>query len=588
MVRCSSCGHLGDYYSPTCPICKKKYTVTPKELDDKLTEIDDAMAKKDYALALEGYRFLADIGHLPSMREYASILESGTLIKKDLDGAMRYFGIAAERGDAYSAYRYSRLAERTSETASVFWLTFAAVKGCLSAYPAMAELLSSRGKDSLANYYYRVSADGGHTGSIITMAERYIEGIGCEKSAEHAKWFIDKFTIPPIQALKLAYKLRSVKAVEPPEPEIKGYADLLRSLAKRAEALNYRTAAFSLTQMISDKGDYNATCRLGQMYLEGYGTRKDEKQAMDLLSLAAAHGCADAALTMGDAYVKGVDVEANAELALKYYSMVNGDGRAKAYERMGDIYLEGRLVRRDYPEALRLYTLAAESGNPEGQKKAQELKRRREEIFERGMSLRTTDKAEAFKCFAISTGMGYLPAYTALGACYLHGLGTTKDRPEAYRWFKEAADKGDTAGIYLTATCLQDGVGINRNLKLARDYLTRASALGVEEAEKRLLALLDARRKKLVKRAFSYAMENIYNKRFEAGIRALEVPVKFGLPKAIYTMGCLAEFGMGIPTDRALAYASYERAFEKGFRDPSSSYKLMILRMAKPARGTRV
>ena len=79
MVRCSSCGHVGDYYSPTCPVCKNKYTLTAKELDDKLTEIESAMTGKDYALALEGYRFLADIGHLPSVRDYAAILESGTL-----------------------------------------------------------------------------------------------------------------------------------------------------------------------------------------------------------------------------------------------------------------------------------------------------------------------------------------------------------------------------------------------------------------------------------------------------------------------------------------------------------------------------
>ena len=587
MIKCASCGYSGEYLSPECPRCKNTYTLTQDILAELTEGIDRAMTAKDYLSAVESYRFLADMGHIPAIREYGSILERGDVIKRDLDGAMRCFHRGAKMGDPLCAYRYARLAERTSEQAAMFWLTCSAIGGCMSAYPSLAEKLSERGKEGLANYFYRKLADTGHTDSMITLAQRYYTGVGCEQSAPYAKWFIDMFTVPPIHALKLAYKLRSVKAQEPPRPSIENYDGLLRALVRQAEQLSYPTAAFTLTRMLSERGDMAARCSLGLMYLEGKGTKKDVKQAIDLLTSSSAHGYAEASIALGDVYVKGVEVEANAELALKYYSLAKDSGRAGALEKMGDIYAEGKIIPRDMPKALRLYSEACEAGLSTAGEKADSIRARRENLYRRALELRSTSPEEAFRHFAISVGMGYLPAYTALAECYLEGIGTKCDRRAAFIWYKEAAELQDKEAIYRLGLCYADGIGTARNPRLARQILTRAASAGVIEAEARLRALLDGKKKKLIRRAYALACENIYNRRFDEGLNALQIPVKLGHAPAIYTQACLYEFGLGCPTDRELAYAKYEQAFSLGFRDPRAEYKLMILRLAKSARNPK-
>jgi TPR repeat protein len=61
----------------------------------------------------------------------------------------------------------------------------------------------------------------------------------------------------------------------------------------------------------------------------------------------------------------------------------------------------------------------------------------------------------------------------------------------------------------------------------------------------------------------------------------LSLAVELEYPKAIYSLGCLYEFGMGVPTDKERAYAMYERAYSLLFRDPRSKFKLSILKRAK-------
>ena len=70
-------------------------------------------------------------------------------------------------------------------------------------------------------------------------------------------------------------------------------------------------------------------------------------------------------------------------------------------------------------------------------------------------------------------------------------------------------------------------------------------------------------------------------KKFAEAERALLGCLKAEHGKGIYTLGCLNEFGLGIPTNRERAFKLYECAFDLGFRDPRAVYKLVILRMAR-------
>jgi TPR repeat protein len=54
-----------------------------------------------------------------------------------------------------------------------------------------------------------------------------------------------------------------------------------------------------------------------------------------------------------------------------------------------------------------------------------------------------------------------------------------------------------------------------------------------------------------------------------------------GNPKAIYTLGCLYEFGLGLEVNKDYAYALYEDAYRMKFRDPRAQYKLRVLKMVR-------
>jgi TPR repeat protein len=80
---------------------------------------------------------------------------------------------------------------------------------------------------------------------------------------------------------------------------------------------------------------------------------------------------------------------------------------------------------------------------------------------------------------------------------------------------------------------------------------------------------------------YSKAMTLIHKRNFQEAEEQLRICLKLGHAKGIYTLGCLNEFGLGIPTNREMAFRLYETAFELKFRDPRAVYKLRILRMVR-------
>ena len=58
----------------------------------------------------------------------------------------------------------------------------------------------------------------------------------------------------------------------------------------------------------------------------------------------------------------------------------------------------------------------------------------------------TKNKAEAFKWFKKSAEQGYATAQYNLGSCYNNGWGVVKSQAEAVKWYQKAA-RGDDAEI---------------------------------------------------------------------------------------------------------------------------------------------
>ena len=581
MIVCQSCGHRAKYSGTTCPKCNKKLVLSDEEILRRSELVKRALSDRSYERAIENYIILADFGNVEAQRELAILLENGEIINRDLDRAMKYFLLAAEKSDAISAYRYSRLISRTSSVSARFWLLFSAVLGCVEAYTVAAEQLSSEGNEAAAGYYYALAAEEGDVDAIVTLAKRYHDGIGAERSDAYARWHLDKLTLPPIHAIKLAYQLRSVEAKEPPRAELKNYSDMLRSLAADAEKYNFATAYLKIHEILAEDGDMNALAALGMLHAEGIGCEKNLVLAIEYLERSAAQGNPRAYFLLGNLFTAGKTFDADVERALSNYRIAAEKGIAEAYETMGDIFSDGRLMTRNLAHAIELYEKAAEGGLVTARKKADDMKARRETFFRVAKEAEYLDPAQCFRNCAIATAMGYPPAIRLLARLYENGKGTKMDRQRAFVWYKTAVESGDKHAAYDLGRCYAYGIGTKFNYKLAIESFRDAEAAGYTTARREIERLEANKKKRSSEKGFSKAMRLLYKRKFDAAKEHLDFCHSIGNPKAIYTLGCLYEFGMGVPVNKDYAYALYEDAYKLKFRDPRAVYKLRVLKMIR-------
>ena len=581
MIVCQSCGYTAEYSGTTCPKCHKKITLSRKEIEERTEIIKRALEERTYERAIENYIILADFGDVAAQRELGALLENGELINRDLDRAMKYFRLAAEQNDATAAYRYSRLSSRTSDVTARFWLVFSAILGCKEAYPLVAEQFSSEGNERTASYYYMLAADDGDIDATVTLARRYYDGVGCEPSEAYARWYLDKLTLPPFHAIKLAYQLRSVAAKEPPRVELEDYDGLLRSLAGDAEKYRFATAFLKLNELLAERGDTVALSVLGMLHAEGVGCEKNLVVAIEYLERAAAQGNARAYYYLGDLFTTGKSFEVDINRALANYRLAAEGGLAEAYETMGDIFSDGRLIARNLAYAVELYDKAALAGVQSAKRKSDEMKAKRETFFRYAKESEHLDPAQCFRNCAIATAMGYPPATRMLAHLYEVGRGTPRDRQRAFLWYKTALESGNKHSAYDVGRCYAYGIGTAFDYDLALKNFRAAEAAGYSTARREIERLESNRKKRISEKHFSTAMRLLYKKKFKAAKCYLDVCRSLGNPKAIYTLGCLYEFGLGLEVNKDYAYSLYEDAYRMKFRDPRAQYKLRVLKMVR-------
>ncbi len=579
-MNCYICGRRIPEEAQVCPVCKTHGGAT-EDVADRLGQAAEAMRARDFVKATSIYHKLADEGVPEGECAYGDILENGILLLKDLDLAMKYFYAAARKNSPLGAYRYGRLASRTSVRAADFWTAYSALLGCATAYRAASELYESRGDEHTAAYYCALSAEDGDPEATVDMAKMYADGVGVPKNESHAKWYMDKLGMPPIYALKLVYRLRGATAEKPATIAFVNREKILRALLTDAEKYKLPTAELGISKLLAQGGDASDMFRHAERLLRGVGLNTPEVgEALKLLAEAADAGSSAAARALGDIYMKGELAEKNTEAALDCYKKAAELGEGSSYEILGDIYSEGKLVDADYPLALEYYTEGAKEGHAACRLKAEEIITAREDYFNRAAA-NADDPTEAFRCFAVSASMGYLPAYCRLADMLERGCGIGKDRRAAFLWYEYALGEGDEEARYHLGRCYARGIGTRFDFRRAVEILSAAKRAGSEAADAELYRLYENKYKAMLRSLYSSAMRLLYQKKLDIARERLEVCREMGHPAATYTLGCICEMGLGMPTDRGRAEELYREATRLGFRDGKMNYKHRILKMGR-------
>ncbi len=563
-----------------CPRCRGKISFSDAELQELAEGYKLSSRAKEYEAAAEYARLLAEAEYGDFEREYAVMLEAGSIVPRDYDGAMKYFLRAAKKADAYSAYRYSRLVSRGNDRAGRFWLLYSAVLGTPEAYPRAAKLLAMEGNEEGANYFYALAAGHDDVDSIAELASRYFKGIGTSPSEESAKWYMEKLRFPPLYALKLAYKLRGVKSAAPQEINY-DKPNLVRLLAHEAGKCEFKEPYFTLNKMLSELGDVDATTICATLLADGVGCRKDIEEAVRMFTEAASSGSAEAYVCLAEIFSSEEYEHRSPELTERYYRAAGMLGSKEAYMKLADLFVEGSFLSKDFDKAEKCYRRAADLGAEGAEILANEICENREKIYRDAISSVKENPKRAFRAFAIAAAMGHPKAPIRLADCYLEGVGTEKDRKSAYYWYKTAAEFGDDRALCPLGLCFVEGVGVNRDFKRAKEILEKAARIGIVGAKEAYFSLMETKRKKIQASLFSKAQRLLYKKKFIEAMKMAELSCELGHAKAAYMIGCMYEFGLGLACNRARAADFYDEAYRRGFSDAGVKYKKIILKLIR-------
>lgn len=581
MIFCKNCGYEGAYISNLCPVCKQAFSLSDSEISEIKNNIEIAAKRKETETVIESYHILADCGDTEGEREWAKILEKGNGVPQDIDAAMDFYRRAAEKFDPLSAYKYADLLSRINENISRFWLEFSAFLDYPRAYFDAAKSHIKRGESEFANHYLYLAAAFDDVDAIVMLAERYYKGEGIEKSPEIAKWYMERLNFPPLYALRLSLKLRSVKAKEAPNISFKDRRYLAMNLLGKARKLGLSHPVFYLTLFLFEEGEIREGAELGEMYLTGYGTKQSSEQGIRCLSRAAASGSARAYMSLGKIYFEGQHAERSIKLSIECFEKAAALGLSDACEQLGDIYHNPEFENFSIPTALAYYRRSADMGSAGARKKADKILEVREDFYRRAIEATKTNPKESYKCRLAGAAMGHPGAKLLLAESYAHGIGTAPSRAHAFSLWKSAADDDADRAYFPLGVCYAYGFGTAFDFDKALRALSIADKRGDRRARGEVQRLLENKKRALAKKFYSTAMRLIYIGKFDKAKNYLEAATDLSSPKAIYTLGCLYEFGKGTHTDKSEAYRLYSVADKNGFSDNRSKFKLTILKMLK-------
>lgn len=197
-------------------------------------------------------------------------------------------------------------------------------------------------------------------------------------------------------------------------------------------------------------------------------------ESLRWLQKLAERGDTAAMVTMGYFYYIN---ETNADEGLKWLHKAADLGEASAWTTLAPIYESGNGdVAKDIKEAIRWYMKAATNGDVSSELHLAELYRDNEEVKNPQESfkwfLKLAQEYSTTNLDRIFTEQAMVPVAKA----YDKGLGVDQDKTEAIKWYKKAADAGETEAEWRLGVKydLGDGVAIDKQ-KALQWYLKAAN-----------------------------------------------------------------------------------------------------------------
>jgi|GEM_PF-500959 len=312
----------------------------------------------------------------------------------------------------------------------------------------LAKIYQEHGDFSNAIYWYKNSAEQGHMESQVTLGRLYIDGKSIDKNPKLAAEYLLMATRNR-QAMNKSSISNTQKTASKKIKKSKT-SDLNKGIT--AYNNNDYTSALMYWLPISYEGDSEANYRIGKMYLEQKGERKNPQKALYWFLRAAERNHLEAQTTVGSMYFDGILIEKDLQLASKWLfkSTQHEEQIAKKIKKKSNkkIKLEDSA---NYNKALLAYN-----------KKDYETALLH--LYPLGIKLHTD-------------------AQILLGDLYLHEKGIYKAPDKGLAWYKRAIDQGDNKATRRLALKYLNAQDLTKNTKKAINLLLKASRQGDPDSQ---------------------------------------------------------------------------------------------------------
>ncbi len=298
--------------------------------------------------------------------------------------------------------------------------------------------------------YYEKAAALGDADGIVKVGRAWLNGIGVLTDYQKSLHFFEKAAEQDnSEAMILAaYQYENGKGVDVSfEKSLEWLTRAECGCRRRLEGeLSEKDRKYyeSLLEDVDHKRMHCESAACAELvWREDCPAEQRQKAFSQLSELAHEKGDWCAQVNMGILYEEGTFVGQDERKALEYYLMAAENGSTGAMNNIGNFYLHGKGVAKDYDKAFAWYQKAAElSGNA------------------------------AAEC--------------SLGMCYQYGYGTKMDYEKARRFYELSAKQGLGLAYYRMGLLYEQGLGVAKDIRIAKQYFGEALHRGCREAALKL------------------------------------------------------------------------------------------------------
>ena len=187
--------------------------------------------------------------------------------------------------------------------------------------------------------------------------------------------------------------------------------------------------------------------------------RSDYAQAITLYSSLAEQGNVDAQHSLGVMYYNGQGVPHDAKESFKWYMLAAEQGNVKSQAAISSMYFIGQGVTQNYQEAMKWWRLSVEQGFEVSIAYLKHLASiskphssslegfTQSAVDDAKSSYENGDYRQALKILTPLAEKGIATAQYDIAGMYENGEGVTQNYQEALKWYRLAAEQGNTKAI---------------------------------------------------------------------------------------------------------------------------------------------